>query len=383
MDITTRSVPAARVPLRQLAILGLLVALVAAALAAYVGSQRHIPAPFGPARNGLIAYAADGDIFTTDPLTGQTHSIVTGPEVDRRPMFSRDGTHLAFFRSTDPTAAAFALVVTKADGSDPRLVSDAAFSNDDYFEWAPDGSYIMVSAASGTLTRYDASGSAAPVGVADHVRFVPGSFRPPDGKEMLVQPDDPTGLTLTVLNADGTGSRPILHIALGDSTPNDLQEFHWSPDGTRIVFARAPKGDQGQLRGFVMHADGTDVRQLAIEPSGAWFEVDMNWSPDSSKIAFNRWRQNPAGSWDIKPIGIVSADGGSVMDAGPTPVSDGAAFDWSPDGKSIVSIPGTVLQYPVSPMKSGKPTLIDPVDGSARQADWLVGSAATWQRLAP
>jgi Tol biopolymer transport system component len=254
-------------------------------------------------------------------------------------------------------------------------------TDDDYFEWAPNGSYVMVSAGD-ALTRYDATGS-APIKIAEHVRFVPGSFRPPDGKEILVQPDDPTGLTLSIMNADGTDPRPIFHIALGDSVPNDLQEFRWSPDGTRIAFARAPNGIEGQLRAFVMRADGMDVRQLTTEPSGAWFETDLNWSPDSSRIAFNRWRQNASGGWDIRPIGIVSADGGEVMDSGPTPVSDGASFDWSPDGKTILSIPATILQYPVSPMKSAKPVLIDATIGTSSTFQWTVGSGASWQRAAP
>ena len=79
MDITTRTIPVVRLPLRQFAIVALLVALLAAALAAYVGSQRRVPAPFGPARNGVIPYISNGDIYVGDPVTGRTQLLVTNP----------------------------------------------------------------------------------------------------------------------------------------------------------------------------------------------------------------------------------------------------------------------------------------------------------------
>ena len=59
MDIATRVAPGTRLPLRQLGILALIAILVAVAVAVAVGAQqRHLPAPFGPARNGLIPYVS-------------------------------------------------------------------------------------------------------------------------------------------------------------------------------------------------------------------------------------------------------------------------------------------------------------------------------------
>ena len=79
-DITT-----ARAPFRTAAVAAdrhrsSLIALLVAAALAYVGSQRRVPAPFGPARNGLIPYASNGDIYLGDPITGQTRLLVKSPE---------------------------------------------------------------------------------------------------------------------------------------------------------------------------------------------------------------------------------------------------------------------------------------------------------------
>ena len=66
------------VPWRTVGLLVVLALLLAVAAAVYVGSQRRVPAPFGPAANGLVAYSKDGDIFTVDPTTGLRRAIVTG-----------------------------------------------------------------------------------------------------------------------------------------------------------------------------------------------------------------------------------------------------------------------------------------------------------------
>jgi hypothetical protein len=58
-------------------VVALLLAL-AVGLVIVAGSQRHVPAPFGPAANGSVAYEAGGDIFTADPVTGVAKALVTG-----------------------------------------------------------------------------------------------------------------------------------------------------------------------------------------------------------------------------------------------------------------------------------------------------------------
>ena len=103
VDITTQAVPAARMPWRQLGILALIGLLLAVAAVAYVGARRdRLACPaFGLAGNGVIALVKDGDIVVADRPGGETRPLVAGPEVDRSPMFSPDGTKLAFLRDTE------------------------------------------------------------------------------------------------------------------------------------------------------------------------------------------------------------------------------------------------------------------------------------------
>ena len=65
-------------PWRTIGIALLLLALlVAGAIISFGLRQDPLPAPFGPAANGLIAYPADGDIYTRNLETGEERLVIS------------------------------------------------------------------------------------------------------------------------------------------------------------------------------------------------------------------------------------------------------------------------------------------------------------------
>jgi dipeptidyl aminopeptidase/acylaminoacyl peptidase len=383
MDITTRTIPVVRLPLRQFAVIAILVALIAAALAVYVGSrQTRLPPPFGNAGNGLVAYSSAGDIYTLDPRTGVATAIVTGPEVDSQPEYSPDGTKLSFARKSATSCCQYDIVVAAADGSGAHIVNAGRpVTDDDFSQWSPDSAAIWIGKGYGTLLRLDPTGAAAPVVVAEGLRFVGGEARPPDGAQILYDPDSTPEVDLWIMNADGTGARPILPATALTGSQHDLSAVHWSPDGKMVAFSCGSQTNKDVSHLCVMNADGTGVRPLTDE-SDAWFETDLAWSPDSTRLAFNRWYTDPAtGSTTVRPIGVAAITGGTVIETGPAPASEGALFSWSPDGKTLLSLPAGLLHSPTGAAPV-RPLSIDVATGSAREVDWQVGGEATWQRVA-
>lgn len=195
-----------------------------------VTSTEPVTVPLGPAANGLIAYSYDGDIHVGDPVAGGTTRIVSGPESDINPIFSPDGTRIAFVRGTwskGPTSLRVVWVV----GSDERVVvletpdgTQSALRGIGPFAWTPDGTGIVVEVDlpphtghhDGEIVFFDASGTEEPrlltppltlsIGA---IAFNPSAqlapmFRPPDGDLIL-----DGGERLTVFDADLASSRHL------------------------------------------------------------------------------------------------------------------------------------------------------------------------------
>ena len=380
-DVARRPALLSSVPWRTVGLALLLVALLAATIA-FVGSrQPSVPSPFGLAGNGVIAWALDGDIYTGDPASATVRAVVTTPDIDRNPQFSRDGSQLAFLRQVPAETGQFDLVTTVADGTRTAVLSVKPFGTPESVQWAPDGRSIVVVDADLRLTRYFLDGS-PPVVVMEGVHLQPEAFRPPDGAEVLYERDDEPG-TIYAMHLDGSGVRQVFSPATAGCTCVVGGPARWSPDGSKIAVTIQP--DDVQARMHVMNADGSGLRPLA-HAEGVWVENDPAWSPDGTRVAFNRW-QREAGVWSVRPIGVVAIDSTAVTPIGVGPASEGALIDWAPDGRSILLLPGTLVEaYTWSPGANGtvaRPTFINLDEDSWDLLDWSVGSIASWQRVAP
>lgn len=379
--VETSPIGGRRVPLRAVGAALLIIALLIAAVVVVGSRQPKVPPPFGIARNGLLAYSIYGDIYTLDPRSGVATLIVADPALDSHPVFSRDGTKIAFLRRSE-TSHIYDLMVARADGSDSRKVSGSQgldeSSNFD-FEWAPDSRSVILYAEP-QIIRLDAEGTSDPVVITSDAhatgRLGPTGLIP-------YQPASIKEEALWTIGIDGVPPTRIFQRAPGTEPDASFQWARFSPDGTKLAYLDRAQPDQ--LRIFVANADGTSPHRLT-NTTGTGDEREFAWSPDSSRIAFNHWRPEdpakPDGDWDSLPIGIAAADGGAAgSPVTPTGVSQGsqaATFEWSPDGSSLIAIP----TKPDIAVTYNNPVIIDVATGDTRTLDILVSTAANWQRQA-
>lgn len=234
--------------LRLASVLAVASALLLALAGAIVVGATPPPGPevVAPVRNGLIAFASNGDIWVTDLDDTARKQLTTGPSWDSSPTWSPQGDRIAYWTQRTP-AAPFVLMVMDADGSNPMPVRD---------HLADDGLSV--------------TDGLAPV------------WRP-DGTQLAYPVND--GTNYWIESAD-LGSGQIHRLADGKYPA-------WSPDGTMLAFQGGPS--QGEV--WTMTADGTYPTRLASGYGPAWSSKGLiayfrDMEPDQTDI----WVMNTDGT---------------------------------------------------------------------------------------
>ena len=101
------------------------------------------------------------------------------------------------------------------------------------------------------------------------------------------------------MNADGTGLHRITPFGLGARNGAT-----WSPDGRLIAFNLRFIDSPGP-QVWVVHPDGTGLRELTL-PTGGYSSYEPVWSPDSTRLLFERVNRDGEALW------IARADGSGL-----------------------------------------------------------------------
>ena len=345
-----------------LVILGLVLALGTAILIA--GSPKPLPSPFGPGAHGNVLYAGtDGDIYAIDTTTNVAHPLVTGSAADSGQVLSPDGTRMAFIRR-DAGSATTSIVVANADGSGLREISGLP-EEVAGMTWSPDGTKLAVVGAQGL---WIVGPDVAPALVtpttsspASYDFFDSPQWRP-NGHELIFLSSD-LSLALKagvfVVQTDGSGLRALVELTLGAPAQPAL-----SPDGTKVAYSILGT-DQREIH-VVDVETGLDNR---VAFDGAVADVRPQWSPDGTKLVFER----TLGEGFQLMVGAVG--GGPVTAIGPTrpDKTNGAVVRFSPDGTKILAF-----------YNADKTTwVLDPAGGLGTKLDYAAITPPTWQGLAP
>lgn len=386
MDLVTKAAPVVpRVPWRALGVLGLIAALLATAMAVYVGSQQRLPDPFGLAANGQIAYAEGGDIYVRDRIDGPARLLIEDPATDNLALFSPRGDRLLVLRDA---GGGEDILVARSNGSDARRLA-GPYAGIDWFDWSPDQTAIAVGhtrdgVPSIDIVPTDGTGARR---LVDFPAMSP-TWRPPNGDQLLFrgQEDGRWGLYLVNV-AGGEPVRLDLTQQGLESSTYDLIGPAWSPTADRLVFHTLIDLPLSQLgtSGFritvaTVGPTGAVLDQNALEfDERADDELNAAFTPDGSHIVFQqRFGWTPAdpasGTPTVDRLFIAPADGsGPARDLGVSSTNGGGlSYAVAPDGTSLIAH--------LSAERSD--WLIDPDAGTAVVTDLASSNGVSWQRRA-
>ena len=217
----------------------------------------------------------DPEIYTAAADGGDVERLTRYPGVDDYPVWSPDGTLVAF--ASDRGGDGLQIYIMGADGSNVRRVTALRLSCIEP-GWSPDGRRLV-------FQRND-------------------------------EPD--IGQDIYTIAIDGTDLRRITARRAPDVTPA------WSPDGRLIAFA-SNDGSGSDLDIYVVPASGGEPRRLTSDPGA---DIHPAWSPDGTEIAF---ASNRLGGWE--QIYLMQADGSN-----PHRVLAGAGTQpsWTSDGTEVL-----------------------------------------------
>jgi Tol biopolymer transport system component/serine/threonine protein kinase len=326
--------------------------------------------------NGYPSFSPDGDriafsrhrsdkIFSEICVIPAFGGIATPVIADGlAPVWSHDGTRLAFIHARDGERQA--LAVATADGTDvrSRLLADAAHPYFSRPAWSPDGALVVIAhsvggeaqevwwlvpAAGGEPRRMwqDLPGvfSRNPVFALDGRGIIHTSNRggatnlwlmPMDGKDPVrltsgSGPDESPTVSRTgaiaFLNSRWRGTLVLHQLDTGVTrTIATHHSFLWapsfSPDGRDIAFARTEA--DGSWHIWTMSLDGGTPRQIT---SSRRPEIYPRYTPDGSAILFSTWGLEPRRIWR------VPRDGGRAVALTPVRGEHDEYADMSPDGR--------------------------------------------------
>jgi TolB protein len=241
----------------------------------------------GPSHGQKIVFAsdrADGqrDLYVVNEDGSGEHRLTFDGNdyFERQPVWSPDGTRIAYAGLNNGNWDIY--TIDANGGGRRRLTTDT--QRDDYPQWTSDGRIIFthnVFACPCTEWIVNADGS-------NLLQLpLPGNILAADASRrgnLLVYATDAGGtysLHVAQLGSKAAGVSGDKQITTGPPPGGDF-EPRWAVNGNDIVFLRDHTGVDNDI--YVVHADGTGLRQLTNTPSRP--EFWPTWSSDGTEVLF-------------------------------------------------------------------------------------------------
>jgi Tol biopolymer transport system component len=214
-------------------------------------------------------------IYVMDANGHNVRALTNGRPESTSPVWSPDGTRIAFV-SEAPNRDIY---VMNANGSNKLPLTRDSLAADEDPAWSPDGTKIaFATQRDGNYEIYVMNVDGTdPTRLTSETGDDANPAWSPDGTMIAFDSNRTGDVEIWVMHADGSGQTQLTHHANRDANPS------WSPDGLMIVYAR---GKVPHTDLYVMHADGTLPRPLTADPHAG--DQNPNWSKENNLIVFVR-----------------------------------------------------------------------------------------------
>ncbi|WP_010183575.1 S41 family peptidase [Sphingomonas sp. PAMC 26605] len=333
----------------------------------------------------LIAFASGGDIWEVAASGGVARPLVTDAATEARPLYSPDGTKLAFTSTRGGNANIY--VLDLASGAVTRLTY--AEAGEELDAWSPDGKYLYFASGVADVGRQPdifriAVDCGTPMQVSRETYLAEFQAAPsPDGSTLAINTRgisagqwwrngtshiDQTELWLKPV-AEGGAYRPLLADGEKHAWPM------WSRDGRSLVYMSAKGGPENLWRVGV--AGGAVPEQLTHFTSGRVLYPAM--AANGSAIVFERdfgvWRFDPAtGQAAAVPITLRGA--ASTTPRRHEQLQSFTRLALSPDGQKVAVI-GHGEVFATSAKDGGTAQRVTNTPGAEREVVWSPDSRRT------
>jgi Tol biopolymer transport system component len=247
-------------------------------------------------KDSVIQKKLEGLHIMTIPIEGgEPTQLTTNPASDGYPVWSPDGTTIAFIRRDNNKTPLRNIYTISAGGGTPEKVT----TKDDMvtygrIDWSPDGKLIGFFAADNTIRTIPAEGGKSRIVVSDigiHPHF--GLSFSKDGDKMVYSHNE----RIHVIDLDG-GNTAVVETG--------IEAIHtmpsWSPDGGKIAFSAYHRGEtnlwfmenflslenlhQKPEAKFAEEPEGIRIRQIWKQP---YLDFLGSVSADGRLLSYVHW----------------------------------------------------------------------------------------------